>query len=161
MIKVTSSAENKALAAIEDLEDTSRLRAFMVNAKSRSDVVYDAAFQRLVTVQAKGPVGSAERDLWKVIHAIEELKREDSGKTVRLSYLRRDIEKLGIIPAINKLVSKPGPSERFQELIERGYPQLTAEAVVLKHPADFSPQSVELSEKRLRDAGIDPAIFIP
>ncbi len=153
-----SRLEASAMSVVAGATDPDRLRAMMANAE-RLDVpaVRDAAFRRLAVVQSEGEPGTAEHDLWAVIHAIEEMRRQEAGKTIRLSSLRRDIQKLGMVPAIDKLVGKPGPSERFEELIGRGYPELTAEAVVLAHPGRFGAEAVERSQERLRGAGVDPA----
>jgi hypothetical protein len=149
--------EASALAMIAGASDPDRLRAMMANAE-RLDVpsVRDAAFRRLAVVQSEGEPGTAEHDLWSAIHATEEMKRREAGRRSLLGPLRRDIQKLGLVPAIDKLVSKPGPSERFEELIGRGYPELTAEAVVVAHPARFGAEARERSEERLRGAGVDP-----
>jgi hypothetical protein len=92
---------------------------------------------------------SVEEALWQAVHAIEEIRSEDAGKTIRLSYLRRDIEKLGVVAALDKLVSKPGPSERYDDLMARGLPELTAEAVVLRFSDSFSDDAVARARERL------------
>ena len=158
----TAKRNADALARVEYMSEPASIRALMANAQRLSAPdVYDAAFRRLAEVQAEGDPGSAERDMWSAINAIEELKRADAGRTIRLSYLRRDIEKFGMVPAMDKLVSKPGPSERFEELIARDFPELTAEAVVMRHPARFSADALARSTERLEGAGIDPARFAP
>lgn len=150
----------RVLATITTLDDPAKLRALIANAKRHErPAVLNAAFHRLATVQSEGEEGSAEFDMWSTIHAIEEIKRQDAGKTIRLSYLRRDIEKIGMVPAMDKLVSKAGASERFDELIEKGHPELTAEAVVLRHPARFSDDAVQRSNERLTGVGIDPTAY--
>ena len=149
--------EASAMARIEGATDPDGLRALIANAERlEKPAVRDAAFRRLALVQSDGEPGSVEYDMWAVIHAIEEMKRREAGRTIRLSYLRRDIEKIGLVPAMDKLVAKPGPSERFEELIARGFPDLTAEAVVLAHPTRFGDEARERSEERLRGAGIEP-----
>ncbi len=158
----TAKRNSDALARIKVTGEPEKLRALMINAR-RLDVpaVYDAAFRRLAHVQAEGEPGSVEHAMWTAINAIEEIKRADAGKTVRLSYLRRDIQKLGMVPAMDKLVSKDGPSERFEELIARDFPELTAEAVVMRHTGSFSEDAVARSSERLADAGIDPDTLAP
>jgi hypothetical protein len=149
--------EASAMARIEGATDPDGLRALIANAERLDKpAVRDAAFRRLAAVQSEGEPGTAEYDLWTVINAIEEVKLQEAGRRIRLTYLRRDIDKLGVVPAVDKLVAKPGPSERFEELIARGYPELTAEAVVLAHPTRFGDEARERSEERLRGAGIEP-----
>lgn len=158
----TAQRDADALAHVDAMEDPVKLRALMANA-TRLGVphVYDAAFKRLVHVQSEGDPGSVEHDMWSVIAAIEEIKRQDAGKTVRLSYLRRDIQKLGMVPAMDKLVSKPDASERFEDLIARNLPELTAEAVVMRHTSDFSADAIARSSERLTLAGLNPETLAP
>ena len=54
--------------------------------------------------------------VWQMVHPSKQIKREAAGKTIRLSYCGRDIQKVGEAAAIGKIVAKPGPSERFEEL---------------------------------------------
>lgn len=159
--EVAARREASALAMIAGANDPERLRAMMANAE-RLDVpsVRDAAFRRLAVVQSEGEPGTAEHDLWSVIHAIEEMRSQEKGKRILSSYLRRDIQKLGLVPAIDKLVSKPGSSDRFKELIDRGYPELTAEVAVMRHSTRFSDEAHARSAERLRGAGVDPAALI-
>ena len=148
--KEVAARDATALASIETMEDPARLRNMIANAKRMERAaVQDAAFKRLAAVQAGAEEGTVEHALWTAIHAIEEMKREQSGKTIRLSYLRRDIDRLGLIPAIDRLVAKPGASERYDELRELGHPELTAEAVVLKYAADFSEDAIARAQERL------------
>ena len=150
--KEIEARDTTALNGIERMDDPTRLRNLIANAtRMERPVVRDAAFRRLAAVQSDAVEGTVEDALWQAIHAVEEVKRERSGKTIRLSYLRRDIEKLGIVPAIDKLVSKPGPSERYDELTARGMPELTAEAVVLRFADEFSEDAVARSRERLGD----------
>ena len=149
--------EASAMATIGAATDPDRLRALIVNAERLDKpAVRDAAFRRLAAVQSEGEPGTAEYDLWSVIHATEEMKRREAGRSIRMSSLRRDIGKIGLVPAIDKLVARPGASERFEELIAGGFPDLTAEAVVLVHADRFGAEARERSEERLRDAGVDP-----
>ena len=149
------NAVKAALARIPDMTDASSLRALIANAR-RMDAreVEEAAGRRLLRVRADAEPGDAlpgslEHDVWQAIGAIEEMKSEAAGKTIRLSYLRRDIQTLGVLPAIDKLVSKPGPSERFDELRAAGRIDLTAEAVVLNHRSAFSDTAIARAEERL------------
>ncbi|WP_226780942.1 hypothetical protein [Oceaniglobus trochenteri] len=158
----TAQQIDAALAAVKKMEAPEGLRRMMANARLKGvEKVHDAAFKRLAHVQAEGDPGSVEHGMWSAINAIEEIKRDDAGKTVRLSFLRRDIQKLGMVPAMDKLVSKDSPSERFEELIARHFPELTAEAVVMRHADKFSEGAVARSTERLSDAGIDPTTLAP
>lgn len=147
-----------ALARVADMTDPEGLRNLMANAARLGvEPVRDAAFRRLAAIQSDGAEGSVENAVWQMIHAVEQIKREEAGKTIRLSYLRRDIQKVGEAAAIGKIVAKPGPSERFDELMARALPGYTAEAIVLAHPDAFDDATRVAATARLTEAGVDPA----
>ncbi len=150
-----------ALARVAEMTDADGLRNLMANAERLGvEPVRDAAFRRPAAVQSDGEEGSVENAVWQMIHAVEQIKREAAGKTIRLSYLRRDIQKVGEARAIGKIVAKPGPSERFDELMARSLPGYTAEAIVLSHPDDFDEDTRAAATARLTEAGVDPATLM-
>jgi len=147
-----------ALARVAEMTDADGLRNLMANATRLGvEPVREAAFRRLAAVQSEGDEGTVQNAVWQMVHAIEQIKREAAGKTIRLSYLRRDIQKVGEAAAIGKIVAKPGPSERFEELMARSLPGYTAEAIVLSHPEDFDEDTRAAATARLTEAGVDPA----
>lgn len=157
----TAARNAAALARVETMTDPDGLRNLMANAERLGvEPVRDAAFRRLALVQSEGEEGTVEHAIWQMIHAVEQIKREAAGKTIRLSYLRRDIQKNGEAKAIGKLVAKPGPSERFEELMERDLPGYTAEAIVLTHPDDFDEDIRAAATARLEGAGVDVATLM-
>jgi len=150
-----------ALTRVADMTDPDGLRNMMANAARLGvEPVRDAAFRRLAAVQSDGEAGTVQNAVWQMVHAIEQIKREASGKTIRLSLLRRDIQKVGEAAAIGKIVAKPGPSDRFDELMARALPDYTAEAIVLTHPDAFDVETRAAATARLTDAGVDPARFM-
>jgi hypothetical protein len=150
-----------ALTRISSMTDPDGLRNLMANAARLGvEPVRAAAFRRLAAVQTDAEEGTVENAVWQMVHAVEQIKREDAGKTIRLSYLRRDIEKNGEVGALAKLVSKPGPSERFDELMSRALPRYTAEAIVLAHPEAFDDATRAAATARLQGAGVDPATLM-
>lgn len=151
-----------ALARVAVMDDPDGLRNLMANAKRMGvEPVRTAAFRRLAAVQSEGAEGSVENATWQMVHAVEQIRREAAGKAVPLTQLRREIAKVGAGTAIGRLVVKPGPSERFDELIGRGEPSLTAEAIVLAHPDDFDAETRAAATARLEAAGMDPAAMAP
>jgi hypothetical protein len=55
---------------------------------------------------------------------------------------------------IDFVISK-NPTDGFDMLIERGMPELTGEAVVLRHAAHFDGAVAAAAQARLIDAGIN------
>ena len=154
--------ERNALAMIAALDDPDRLRRFIANARSKgSRAVEAAAFERLCHVQPEATPGTVQHDVWQSIHALEELLRDERGKTVRLSRTRQKIARDGEAKTVSDLTLKPTPSQWFHDLLDRDLPGLAFEAVVLRHPRTFDAQAQRAAAKRFEAAGVDPNQFKP
>lgn len=151
-----SKAERAALDRIPQLEDPERLRALIANARRmKSAPVARAAFARLCEVQPEATPGTVEFDVWQSIHALEEMLREERGKTVRLSRTRQKIARDGEAKTVADLTLRPDASAGFHDLVARGHPELTFEAVVLTHPKTFDAEIQVAARKRLSEAGVE------
>ncbi len=160
MAELTAN-ERKTLIQIENLDDPDKLKSLIDNArKQKSEVVVRAAFLRLCNIQPEANPGTVEHDVWKSIHALEEMKRAKRGKTIRLTRTRQKIDRDGEAKTVSDLVLKPKPSPGFNDLISLDHPELTFEAVVLRHPKTF-PHVVESAARdRLQSVGVNPETFV-
>lgn len=59
------------------------------------------------------------------------------------------IKKLGIIPAVEKAVNKPGETAGYHALLEMGLGSFAFEAVVVKYPELFSEEAVARCQERV------------
>lgn len=142
--------EQAALNRIAALKDPEKLRNIIVNAKAKGATeVEDAAFARLCAVQPNAEPGSLEFDVWQSIFALEEMLREERGKTTRLSRTRQKITKDGEAKTCAELTLRSAPSEGFDMLVSRGRPELLFEAVVLRHSDRFEANIVEAAQNRM------------
>ncbi len=147
---------SKAIAIIESSTDPAQLRRFIENARRMKALdVRDAAFRRLVEILPEEEPGSVEHDFWRSIHALEQVLLEERGKTVRLSRTRQKIARVGVMQTLRDFAAKKSPSQGFEMLLERGMPELTGEAIVLRHTDLFDPEVVTAARTRLVAVGVD------
>lgn len=142
-----------ALERVETADDPAALSAMMANAaRLGAPAVRDAAFRRYVLVSAEGEPGTVAHDFWSAIHALEKTLSEERGKTTRLSRTRQKLARDGAVKTVSDLATAAQPSEGFAMLVDRGMDDLTAEAVALRHAADFAPEVLDAARARLAAA---------
>jgi hypothetical protein len=146
----------KVLASIAIATDPVKLRRLRENAQRLGAIeVDDAAFKRLLEILPEETPGSIEHDFWKTIHAFEEILRDERGKTVRLSRTRQKIDRVGVKKTLIDFATSKKPTDGFNMLIERSLPELTGEALVLKHSEHFDSAVIGAAKSRLEGAGVD------
>lgn len=144
--------ETKALTRIATTTDPGALRQIAANAHGTSQIVEKAALRRLVAVSAKDAPGTVEHDCWAMVHAVEELRRLNGRKVSRMNRMRPKIEKEGEIAALEYCALNE--TDGFVEVMDYGTPELTAEAIVLRHRGHFSPAAIKAARARLELAGV-------
>lgn len=144
----------RALEWIANSSDPALLRQVAENAaRAGNDEVKSAALRRLYSISPDALPGTLEHDVWQSIFALEGALKEERGKTVLLSRTRQKIKRDGEQNTVADLINK-SPSEGYRMLIERGWPELTFEAVALRHRERFGAPIIEAAEKRLSESGI-------
>ena len=147
---------SRVLKNIENCDDPVKLRQYMKNARERgADDVYDAAFQRLISVQPSAQVGTIAHDVWRTIYAFEELLKEERGRTVRLSRTRQKIQRDGEVKTVMDLTLKADPSDGFLMLKDRGILKLSFEALVVARADRFPSDVIDAARARLEGHGFD------
>ena len=139
---------------IASCDEPEKLRNFLVNAESRgaSDLCA-LARRRLLEILPKAEQGTIEHDVWRSIHALEEVRKQEAGKTIRLSRTRQAIDRKGVKQTVCDLVSKTNKSEGFTMLEDRSMLEYSFEAVVLRHTSEFDSSVTLAAQKRLEEAG--------
>jgi hypothetical protein len=148
-----TKAEATALAAIASTKDEAKVRGFLANAERLgSQIVADAALRRLAEIRPVEQNSAVALDFWRSIHALEEVLTRERKKTTRLSRTRQKIAKVGIVSTLRDLTLAAKPSEGFDLLLERDMSDLTAEAVILRHPTEFDEDVRTAAATRLERA---------
>lgn len=132
------------------------LRQLMANAKKlgREDIVLDCQLRLSALAGAKYE-DAIEREFWMAVTAAEEFKTAENGKTTRLSRTRQKYDRVGAITCIEDWASSDKVTDGFLILIRAGRPDLTAEAIAIRHSESFSSAAVASARKKLEDHQVD------
>lgn len=144
----------RALERIAKCSDLKELRRVADNAEVLgNDEVREAALRKLYEISPDAEPGTLEHDVWQSIFALEGALTEERGKTTLLSRTRQKIKRDGELQTVADLVRKP-PSEGYRMLLERGWPELTFEAVALRHPDHFDSNTLAVARERLQASAV-------
>lgn len=148
--------KDKILKTISECDDPKKLRTWIENARNKdNEEIAQAAFRRLISLVPSERPGTVEHDFWQTIHAFEYALTEERGRTTRLSRTRQKINRVGIIETLKDWALGDKETDGFKMLLERGMPELTGEAIVLRHPEKFSSDVQAAARQRLVQAGVD------
>lgn len=144
------------LSNILNCDDPEKLRTWIKNARDKNaDEIADAAFRRLISILPSEQPGTLEHDFWQTIHAFEFTLSEERGKTTRLSRTRQKVSRVGVVQTLKDWALEKKQTQGFEMLMERGMPELTGEAVVLRHCDRFEAGVQAAARDRLVRAGVD------
>lgn len=143
---------------VQRLKSVEECKAFIKNAlrMGRGDLASQA---RQRTIQLKshehGAQTSVELECLEAIYAYEEVLSLRHGRRIRASRTWQMVERHGIVQAAERAVDRNSETAGFAALAELGLLEFAFEAVILRHPAAFSPQAVTRAQERL-DAWSNP-----
>lgn len=151
---------SKIITQIRACNDPALLNRWLRNAreKNASDVA-DAAFRQLISIVPAEEPGTVEYDFWQTINAFEQTLSDERGKTIRLSRTRQKVARVGVIETLKDWAVGSSRTEGFDMLLERGMPEYTGEAIVLRHPEAFTPEVRDAAKRRLDEAGVAPSVY--
>ncbi len=133
---------------ISKCEEPDKLRVWIKNAQTKgAKDVADAAFRQLIAVMPSEKSGTVEFDFWRTIHAFEHTLSEERGRTTRLSRTRQKVTRVGEVKTLKDWALSNKQTDGFDMLLERGMPELTGEAIVLRHPDKFDSDVIDAAEK--------------
>lgn len=147
---------SKILDFISRCDDAVKLRLLIKNAKAQNNgVVESTAFRRLIALVPSAQPGSVEHDFWQTIHAFEESLSEERGKTTRLMRTRQKVQRVGVVKTLQDWAVDKKETDGFAMLLARGMPEMTGEAIVLRHPAHFDEETRAKARTKLENAKVD------
>jgi hypothetical protein len=150
------SDPTKILDLIATCDDPEKLRSWITNARKAGDNrIADAAFRRLISVLPKEKPGTVEHDFWQTIHAFEHVLSEERGKTTRLARTRQKVTRVGEVQTLKDWALSSKSTDGFTMLLQRNMPELTGEAIVLRHANQFGADVLSAANQRLVQAGVD------
>jgi len=145
--------KQRALDLVVKCTDPAQLRKIAANARRKGEEeVRRAAQRRLYEILPSEKPGTLEYDVWQSIHALEGELSDERGKTTRLSRTRQKISRDGEKQTVSDLILGK-VSDGFRMLVDRHLPELTFEAVALKHPSRFDERVLKAAADRLATEG--------
>jgi len=141
----------------ESLSDPKLIRVLLENAsrKGRNDLVLECQV-RLAQLEGARYKAPLEREFWAAIATAEELASAKNGKTTRLTRTRQKVARVGIKRCLEDWAFHKGTTTGFDILVDGGHPELTGEAIVIRHSDEFSAEAVAAAQQRLIKHGVDP-----
>ena len=100
---------------------------------------------------ARGANTVVEREALEAVFAYERALSANRGRKIVAARTWQMIKTHGIIPAVERVVSRPTDAKGYTTLVEMGLEDMAFEAVVLRHPEAFSAEAVEQSRERLHE----------
>jgi hypothetical protein len=132
------------------------LRNFMANAKRLGrDDLWREAFKRLCGLEGLNYDDQLDRDFYEMLAAYEELLAAKHGKRIGANRTRRKLKNKGVVQCLEDWATSTQFTQGFDMLVENGLPELTGEALVLKHSSRFSEKAVAAARKRLAALGVN------
>ena len=120
--------------------------------RNRRDLA-DEARKRSVELRAEayGAKTRAERECLEAIYACEEVLTAKNGRRTRASRTWPMIKKHGILGAVERAVNREAETAGYTALLEMGLQDYAFEAVVVRYPELFSPETVQHSRARVNE----------
>lgn len=144
------TAEERALKSVQNINDVGELRKMLANVRGKSEQLERAVFEKLIDVAAGAESDDAlARDLWKMVFAVEELRRMAGRPVWRMNRLRPKIESDGAAAALAYCAMNK--TEGFDEVLSYGRPDLLAESIALRHADRISEEVLSAAKRRLAE----------
>ena len=143
----------KMLVFIQTCGDAKKLRQLAANADEKGvPELANAARLKLYSILPGDDPSTLEFAVWQSIYALEDVLKQERGKTIMLSRTRQKIARQGVARCVADLVLGK-PSDGFQMLLEREMLELSFEAIALRFSDRFEEDVLDAARQRLNDVG--------
>ncbi len=143
----------KMMLFVDHCSDPKKLRQIAKNAEEQgAEDLAQAARKKLYSILPADEPGTIEHAVWQSIYALEDVLKQERGKTIMLSRTRQKIARQGETQCVADLVRGPA-SEGFRMLLDRNLLELSFEAVALRFPEKFDAELLDAAKVRLSDVG--------
>lgn len=147
----------KMLEFVAGCGDPKKLRQIAKNAHEQgAPELVRAAKLKLYSILPNEEPGTIEYAVWQSIYALEDVLKQERGKTILLSRTRQKIGRQGVVQCVADLVLGSA-SDGFRMLLERKMLELSFEAIALQFPDKFDQKILSAARQRLTDAGYGSA----
>jgi hypothetical protein len=138
--------------------DVSKLRKIMANAERLGQAELATACRlRIAELAGQQFDDALEREFWMAVACAEEFKTLENGKTTRMSRTRQKHKRVGAVQCLKDWAEDPKLTDGFHILLKAGRPDMTGEAIVVRHPDKFGPETVAMARAKLAAHGVDLA----
>lgn len=138
---------------VAKLKTPSECEIFAKNARDRGEpALADLARRRAVELRAGShkAASEVERECLQAVYAYEEVLSAQRGRRQSASRTWQMIRRHGILPAVERVVTRRTETSGYTALIKMGLKDLAFESVVLRHREHFSAEAVACSDVRLK-----------
>jgi hypothetical protein len=139
---------DKRVSRLQTPEDCDQ---FILNVEQRSPALVQEARRRKVELLAAryGARGAAEEEALRAVYAYEEVLSRKRGRKTHASRTWQMIQRHGIIEAVERAVNRKKETVGYTALVEVGMQDFTFEAVIVRYPHLFRPQTVARAKARV------------
>jgi hypothetical protein len=127
---------------------------FIKNVQEQYPALALEARRRAVELRAAahGAQTAVEREALRAVYAYEEALSAKRGRKTRASRTWQMIKRHGIINAIERAVNRKHETLGYTTLMEMNMQDFAFEAVVLRYPDLFSPETIERAKVRMEES---------
>jgi len=127
---------------------------FIKNVQERYPALAIEARRKAVELRAAahGAQTAAEREALQAVYAYEEVLSAKRGRKTKAARTWQMIKRHGIIKAVERAVNRKQETLGYTTLIEMNMQDFAFEAVVLRYPDLFSPETIERAKARMEES---------